>query len=61
LDPVGGDVGSKIHQLLSDSVWNGGRFLDVGSGQLLIRFVMSALGEYVEVGYWGEDWEYSRS
>jgi SAM-dependent methyltransferase len=63
LGPSGGDLQSKIHQLLIDSVGTKGRLLDVGcgSGQLLIRFAKSAPGEYVGLDYWGDDWEYSRS
>ncbi len=63
LGPRGGDVQSRIHQLLINSVGNAGRLLDVGcgSGQLLIRFAKSAPGDYVGLDYWGDDWEYSRS
>ena len=63
LRPRGGDVQRRIHQLLTDSVGNEGRLLDVGcgSGQLLIRFAKAAPGEYVGLDYWGDDWEYSRS
>ena len=63
LGPRGGDVQSRIHQLVIDSVGNKGRLLDVGcgSGQLLIRFAKSAPGEYIGLDYWGDDWEYSRS
>jgi ubiquinone/menaquinone biosynthesis C-methylase UbiE len=63
LGPRGGDVQSRIHQLLIDSVGTEGRLLDVGcgSGQLLIRFAKSAPGDYVGLDYWGDDWEYSRS
>jgi ubiquinone/menaquinone biosynthesis C-methylase UbiE len=63
LGPRGGDVQSRIHQLLIDSVESDGRLLDVGcgSGQLLIRFAKSAPGEYVGLDYWGDDWEYSQS
>jgi len=63
LGPRGGDVQSRIHQLLIDSVRNKGRLLDVGcgSGQLLIRFAKSAPGEYIGLDYWGDDWAYSRS
>jgi SAM-dependent methyltransferase len=63
LGPRGGDVQSRIHQLLIDSVGNEGRLLDVGcgSGQLLIRFAQSAPGDYVGLDFWGKDWEYSRA
>src|SRR5262249_33299274 len=49
LGPRGGDVQSRIHQLLIDSVGNEGRLLDLGcgNGQLLIRFAKSAPGEYL--------------
>src|SRR5215831_3249212 len=63
LGPHGGDVQSRIHQLLIDSVGTEGRLLDVGcgSGQLLIRCAKSAPGDYVGLDFWGENWEYSRS
>jgi SAM-dependent methyltransferase len=63
LGPRGGNVQSRIHQLLIDSVGSEGRLLDVGcgSGQLLIRCAKSALGDYVGLDFWGDDWEYSRS
>ena len=63
LGPRGGDVQSRIHQLLIDAVGNEGRLLDVGcgSGQLLIRFAQSAPGDYVGLDFWGKDWEYSRA
>jgi SAM-dependent methyltransferase len=63
LGPRGGDLQGRIHQLLIGSVGGSGRLLDVGcgSGQLLIRFVKSAPGEYVGLDYWGDDWEYSQS
>ena len=63
LGPRGGDVQSRIHQLLIDSVGNKGRLLDVGcgSGQLLIRFAKSTPGEHVGLDFWGDDWAYSQS
>jgi SAM-dependent methyltransferase len=63
LGPRGGDVQSKIHQLLIDAVGNEGRLLDVGcgSGQLLIRVAKSAPGDCVGLDFWGDDWEYSRA
>jgi SAM-dependent methyltransferase len=63
LGPLGGDVQSRIHQLLIDAVGTEGRLLDVGcgSGQLLIRCAQSAPGAYVGLDFWGEDWEYSRA
>jgi ubiquinone/menaquinone biosynthesis C-methylase UbiE len=63
LGPHGGDVQSRIHQLLLDSVGTEGRLLDVGcgSGQLIIRCAKWAPGDYVGLDYWGKDWEYSRA
>jgi SAM-dependent methyltransferase len=63
LGPHGGNVQSRIHQLLLDSVGTEGRLLDVGcgSGQLLIRCAQSAQGDYVGLDYGGDDWEYSRA
>jgi SAM-dependent methyltransferase len=63
LGPRGGDLQTRIHQLLIDSVGNEGRLLDVGcgSGQLLIRCAQSAPGDCVGLDFWGEDWEYSRA
>src|SRR5215831_19666006 len=63
LGPRGGDVQSRIHQLLIDLIGTEGRLLDVGcgSGQLLIRCAKTAPGDYVGLDFWGEDWEYSRA